>query len=137
MNRDELRVKLGQSLTLTLMVNDPDGDAVSVRVVPLPTGASFDDETRTLTWSPTQLGDQVLRFVASDGALESSRTLLVHVVSAEPPRLELPPVPTARWQAQPALERHPRSWESYLLPGVGYSLYTPRGQVPRRLEVIA
>lgn len=125
-NGAEFYVKLGETLRLTLRVNDPDGDPLSVRVVPLPAGATFDEESRTLVWTPNAVGDQALRFVASDGKLESSRTLLIRVARPEPPTVKRPPPPVLVEGERPT-ENYERSWESFLLPGVGYSVYSPRG----------
>jgi hypothetical protein len=125
LNRDEVYVPLGQPLSLTLVVNDLDGDRIELRVVPLPSGAQFDVDSRTLRWTPHAVGDHVLRFVATDGSLESSHTMLLHVTAPAAPRMK--PVRPPVGGPQRSAETFERSWESYLLPGAGYAVYAPRG----------
>ncbi|HEX2733869.1 MAG TPA: hypothetical protein VHM70_19805 [Polyangiaceae bacterium] len=126
MNHNELEAQVGQALTLTLLVDDPDADPVTVRVASLPGGAQFDAESRMFTWTPTVVGAQAVRFVASDGMFEVSRTLLIQVRAADPQTVATQN--GVEKQAEPEHEYEEVEWESYMLPGAGYAGYVPRAK---------
>jgi len=65
-----------RTLTFTVSASDPEGRALTYSTDSLPAGASFDPQTRELTWTPdyTQAGVYPIIFYVSDGG---------HVVSAE------------------------------------------------------
>jgi hypothetical protein len=72
-----------QPFSLPILAVDLDGDALSIRIVDatLPQGASFDEASATLSWTPTdeQLGRHRLRFQVSDGSAVRTRTVIVRV----------------------------------------------------------
>ena len=45
-------VKEGQTLTLTVVATDPDGNGLTYEASGLPDGASFDPESQVFSWSP-------------------------------------------------------------------------------------
>jgi hypothetical protein len=118
----EIHVEVNAPIQFSLVVEDEDGDTLKVAPLGLPEGASFDEATRTLRWTPTNVGEWVVRLVASDGQREASHTVVILVRPAPPPEpLEkIAPEPIAP-APEPDVE-----WESFLLPGVGYASYAPR-----------
>lgn len=45
-------VNEGQTLTFSIATTDPDGDALTYSATNLPTGSTFDPQTRTFSWTP-------------------------------------------------------------------------------------
>lgn len=86
-DRDEVVVKAGTQLELTLVVQDADGDPLVVQALGLPAGAAFDAELRRLSWSPkrAQTGAHVVVFSVSDGTKEATRALSLTVVQNRAP----------------------------------------------------
>lgn len=195
-DRDEVTVPVGEALKLAVAVERADGRALQLQVLGLPEGARFDPQLRALSWQPTaaDVGSYPLRFVATDGAWEASRTLLLTVREDLPPtvaaptfdarvgstlslvieasdpeaaplrftadglptgaaldartgRLTFTPGPAqvgvhrftlhvsdghgatsvqGAITVRPAAPDESEEWTSFLLPGVGYSLYAPR-----------
>jgi hypothetical protein len=74
---------VGQPLSLTVIADDADGDALSVSVDPLAppfiNGASFNPATRVFTWTPAfeDQGKMTVEFFISDGTV--SKTLKVKI----------------------------------------------------------
>ena len=86
----DLRVAEGDTLTVVVSASDPEGDPVSVFVSPMPTGADFDNDSKTFTFRPSyaQSGRYNLRFVASDGELTDESRITITVADvALPPRI--------------------------------------------------
>jgi Bacterial Ig domain len=197
-DRDEIVIAVDQELRLAVVVEHPDGSALEMRALGLPQRAHFDPQLRAVTWRPTEaeIGSYQVRFLASDGTHEASRTLLISVTENRPPTVgslwfEVPASQPANWFIDAAdpegaplsfsaeglpkgaiLKEHtgqisfvpepdqvgeypivvhvsdgqkvntqrgtiavrstPRTpsdhddWTSFLLPGVGYSIYSPR-----------
>lgn len=86
-DRDEILVKAGTELELTLVARDPDGDPLVVQAAGLPEGAAYDPALRRLTWSPSlaQTGSHVVVFSVSDGGSEATRALSLVVVQNRAP----------------------------------------------------
>lgn len=66
----EFSVDENRTLTFTVEATDPDEDELTYKTVgDLPSGASFDGETKEFTWTPdyTQAGTYTVTFIASDG----------------------------------------------------------------------
>ncbi len=67
---DQFSADENRTLIFNAEATDPDGDELTYRIVgDLPSGASFDAETKEFTWTPdyTQAGTYTVRFIASDG----------------------------------------------------------------------
>ena len=67
---DQFSADENRTLIFNAEATDPDGDELTYRIVgDLPSGASFDTETKEFTWTPdyTQAGTYTVRFIASDG----------------------------------------------------------------------
>lgn len=64
---EEMETKVGDKIEQRVEVSDPDGDDVTVKVHPLPKGASFGDDL-TFRWTPTeeQSGLYTITFTAID-----------------------------------------------------------------------
>lgn len=92
---------------ISFAATDPEQDQLTYSLQGLPPGARFDADTGVLSWRPSEsdAGEHTVRVTATDGQLRTERELTFRV---EPRRSESD------------------DWESYFLPGVGYSLYTPR-----------
>ncbi len=79
---------LGQTSTFTVHASDPDGDAVTLMVtpIPLPDHATFTGSTGVFTFSPTsdQIGSYPLTFTASDGKTQVSQSITVTVPVPQP-----------------------------------------------------
>jgi hypothetical protein len=87
-NQAEIVARVGRKLELNLEVSDAEGAPLSVSALGLPDGAKFSEELRALRWTPApaQRGAHLLRFVASDGVKQTSRTLHIEVTDNRPPR---------------------------------------------------
>lgn len=66
---------------MILTASDPDGHELTVTHSALPTGATFDHESRLLEWTPTaaQAGEYLIEFTVTDGALTSTQSLIITV----------------------------------------------------------
>ncbi|MBI5497687.1 MAG: tandem-95 repeat protein [Deltaproteobacteria bacterium] len=71
----------GALVQFVVEARDPDGQAVTLSAPALPAGAGFDPSTGTLTWQPgpSDAGDHVLTFSATDGTDTTSVNIRVHV----------------------------------------------------------
>jgi len=72
-----------QTLTFTVNATDPDGDPLTYSVQSLPNRATF--QNQTFTWTPTtsDVGNHQLTFIASDGSLSDSETIVITVKEGE------------------------------------------------------
>jgi MYXO-CTERM domain-containing protein len=82
-------IEVGKTLTITLVLDDPDGDLVQVMLSTL-ANASYDDTTGEITFTPdaTQVGAQSLTITSTDGAETVDETITITVDPA--PALNLP-----------------------------------------------
>jgi hypothetical protein len=80
---------LGRTLRFTVVSVDPEGQAVRLMATGLPEGASFSDTDGVFTFVPTaaQTGNHVVRFVATDGQLQSQRSITVLVTKNRHPSI--------------------------------------------------
>lgn len=84
----------GDTLELAVSASDPDGQAVSLLAINLPTNGDFTDNsdgTGLFTFTPDydQAGDYTVTFVASDGAAADSQDVAMTVVDVNrPPQLD-------------------------------------------------
>lgn len=99
----------GQLSQISLAASDPDGDSLTYTVAGLEPGATFDPLTAVLAYrpGPDDEGKHTLRVTASDGTLSATEEFTIDV---QPPQSS----------------RARREWSSFLLPGLGYSVYSPR-----------
>jgi hypothetical protein len=76
-------VNIGQILTFTISANDSDGDLLTFTAGTLPSGAIFNSDTKTFTWTPTanQAGVYTVQFQVSDGKTNVSGTTTITVTS--------------------------------------------------------
>ncbi|NQU12219.1 tandem-95 repeat protein, partial [bacterium] len=76
-----------QALNFTVSASDPDGDNLSYSASALPSGASFNANTRTFNWTPTsaQAGNYQVTFSVSDGSLSDSETIAISVGAVNQP----------------------------------------------------
>jgi Putative Ig domain len=107
--RDALFV-VGERGEASLAGSDPDSDVLRYSAKGLPAGATLDALSGSLSWIPRvdQVGNHSFTVTISDGTASTSSTQTLRVL----------PASTAS---------EAEAWNSYLLPGVGYSVYTPRG----------
>ena len=83
----------GQLFSLPLLVSDADGDALSISITNLPSGAVFNAQTATLSWLPNynQAGEyKNIVISVSDGKVTSQQTLNLIVAQAYPCPVFLP-----------------------------------------------
>lgn len=73
---------VGDRISFTVAVSDPDNQPVTVTASPL-ANASFDAASKRFTFTPAgdQLGEQRVTFTASDGQLQTQQTLKLQVLS--------------------------------------------------------
>ena len=76
------RLLVGETLTISLAAQDPDGDELKFEVTPLPTNGSLDAETGRFTFTPEvdQMGETTLTFRATDGNLVDEKTVSISVL---------------------------------------------------------
>ncbi|MFA5795511.1 MAG: putative Ig domain-containing protein [Candidatus Brocadiia bacterium] len=74
-------VNENQLLTFTLSATDPDGDAVSYSMTPVPTGATLDSATGVFSWTPdyTQAGNYTITFTATANLLTDAKVVTIAV----------------------------------------------------------
>jgi hypothetical protein len=87
---------------------DPEGKAVVVTVNGLPEGATVKDGVISFHPTSKQLGEHPIELSASDGGSMTTRSGTITVT------------------AQPAVHAGAEEWESFWLPGAGYSVFAPR-----------
>lgn len=78
----------GQQLSFLVEASDPNGTIPALSAERLPIGASFTDQgdgRGIFDWTPTtgQAGTYFIRFIASDGVLESARQAVIRILSAD------------------------------------------------------
>ncbi|MDD4954221.1 MAG: putative Ig domain-containing protein, partial [Candidatus Omnitrophica bacterium] len=80
-------VAAGGSLTFTISATDPDGDTLAYTASGLPTGANFNANTQTFSWSPTlsQRGDYPVTFSVTDGLIITRQAITIHVTGTNNP----------------------------------------------------
>jgi Putative Ig domain len=103
-------VPAGQPGTWFIDGKDPEFSPVTFSVEGLPKGATFDESSGRITFTPdaSQVGEYPIVVHASDGQKATSQRGTIAVRATE-----RPPAPGDEWT-------------SFLLPGVGYSIYAPR-----------
>ena len=70
----------GEQLQFTISATDPDGDNLIYAALNLPSGASFDAQTQTFTWTPSNVGSyNNVHFEISDGELTDSEDITITV----------------------------------------------------------
>jgi hypothetical protein len=101
---------VGEYGTVSLGATDLDQDRMTFTASGIPGDARFDPDSASLSWRPTEadLGEHVVHVTASDGSLEATEDLSVRV------------------ERMPGQATDEDEWESFFLPGAGYSLYMPR-----------
>jgi len=79
----------GQKLEFFVKATDPDGDALTYFTSQLPTGASFDPNTRLFSWTPAygQMGFYLVTFKATDGSQIGETGVAISVSQPSPSEL--------------------------------------------------
>jgi len=88
---DNKLVNEGNLLQFTISAFDADGDILTFFVSNLPSGANFDSEARTFSWTPTygQRGDYPdIQFSVTDGELSDTEDVTITVTKDDPPVLQ-------------------------------------------------
>ena len=72
---------VGQNLQFSIYATDSDGDSITYSVLYLPSGASFNSNSRVFNWTPNnnQIGNYQVVFRASDGSEYSDMTVTIYV----------------------------------------------------------
>lgn len=112
-------VKPGETIFKEIIVTDPDDDTVTLNVSGLPAGALYDDNTRTITWTPGvgDTGVYMVWLTASDGQAQITRPFPI-MVKADAGSGPIPTGPTNLTVATDS------SWTAHL------SWSAPQGLVP-------
>ena len=86
-------VNEGTSLTFTILATDTDGDAITYSATGLPSGATFNADTKTFTWTPdySQSGEYSVVFSASDGNTAVTKSVTITVSNVNRPS-EITPI---------------------------------------------
>jgi len=74
-----------QAMTFTISAVDPDNDPLTYSTQNMPSGAIFNNTTRTFTWTPTytQSGTYNLTFIVSDSELTDTEAITITVNNVE------------------------------------------------------
>lgn len=101
---------VGQPAGFLIQAQDPEQSAVELQVEGLPAGARFDSHSKRIHWVPTagQVGVHPFSVRASDGQAVAVGSGQLSVHSGR------------------AVAGESQEWTSFLLPGLGYSVYAPR-----------
>ena len=81
-------VNEGQLLSFNLVATDLNGDTLSYSTSNLPSGATFDQTTKTFMWTPTFIQSGIypnVRFAVTDGALTVSENITLTVTNVNRP----------------------------------------------------
>ena len=91
-------LRVGQTLAFTLTAIDPEADALTYAVQPLPANASLNAVTGAFSFTPaaTQAGTLTLSFSASDGFSRSNQSTTLTIKTDTPPVLAPIPDHTVR-----------------------------------------
>ena len=73
------QVSAGESLSFTVAVSDPDGDAVTMTAAGVPDGAVFNTSTGVFLWEKPVVGNYTLTLTASDGKAQSTKNVTLTV----------------------------------------------------------
>lgn len=76
---DTYDITVGESLTFTADVSDPDGDSVTIAASGVPDGASFDTASGVFRWTNPTEGTYLTTLTASDGKTSATRTITITV----------------------------------------------------------
>ena len=88
-------VEVGELLEFAINASDEDNDTLTYSTSMLPFGATFDNATRTFSWTPAdgQAGTWGVNFSVSDGSLSDSEVVIIDVseivVDTEGPRIDV------------------------------------------------
>ncbi|MGM0558811.1 MAG: Ig-like domain-containing protein [Myxococcota bacterium] len=76
-----LMVAAGDTLSFKLVAQDPDGDALTYGVAPMPAGANLDTTSGAFGWTPTvdDVGTLELTLTVSDGQADDTRDITVQI----------------------------------------------------------
>lgn len=79
-------INYGSALSFTVMATDADGDAVTLSVIDLPTGASFEVNTGIFSWTPgpADLGNHNVTFRAADDEVAVEEQIVISVLDNAP-----------------------------------------------------
>ena len=86
-------VTIGETLTFSVYATDPDNDPLTYSAANLPTGASFNDVTRTFTWTPgpAQVGTYPhIWFRVTDGVHIDEKACWIVVRAGGAPTINVP-----------------------------------------------
>jgi len=102
-------ITFGMASSVSFAATDPDDDPLTYSIQGAPRGAIFSPQTGALFWKPGEddIGRHRVTVTASDGTARVSQELTFEVAESE------------------IRIRRSRAWESFLMPGVGYSVYAP------------
>lgn len=74
-------IKTGETLQFSVSAFDPDNNPLTYNASFLPSGASFDNQSKTFSWTPSsaQGGTYLIQFSVNDGAIYSFQSVSVNV----------------------------------------------------------
>jgi hypothetical protein len=80
-------VNEGQLVKFTISASDPEGDELTYSASDLPSGAGFNPDTHTFSWTPgfDQAGFYSTTLAVTDGRLSDSETIIITVVDMPAP----------------------------------------------------
>jgi hypothetical protein len=83
-------INVGEQLEFTISATDPDEDSLTFSASSLPSGASFDPQTRTFSWKADREGSYPVHFEVSDGKSSDSEDITIYVakIPNNPPVLD-------------------------------------------------
>ncbi|MBW2459140.1 MAG: putative Ig domain-containing protein, partial [Deltaproteobacteria bacterium] len=101
-------VRPGEPIHKEIVAADPDGDPLTLTVQDLPAGAAFDDQSRTISWSPTGSAAEVhvVQVTADDGQAQTTRPFAM-ILKPDAPNGPIPAGPegvTAQMAGASAVE---------------------------------
>jgi len=131
-------VNAGSPLQFTISATDPDSDPLTYSATGLPTGATFNSTTRTLSWTPgeNQTGTYRVHFEVTDSYLNDSENIMIAVNEPKiSPTPSVKPTMNISYTSSPVIDGLKDDWA--VMSGVSFGDDSGRGSADNTVNVKA